>query len=271
MTASPSPKSAELEKLSAEKSSNDLDTNDWIVVYREKFNDSLTLRIGYQYAISGCHACTTRVRAQLVRANIDSVVQTTPLSVGTSWGRSTKKFKTHMVNGVRLLSYQHHYGNNGNNTEYLYFFKLDSLSPQPIAVYSLPTACDHGVAVKELPNSVLEEFMDCAPAMIKSVEYVYQGCHFDPHWDITPEGLIKFSYTQSSRGFEPLSGNCRENMNYTFPPHSLTVSGPLSPSPGIIVRTNLNGENKTPYSLSPLEGCKHMTEVLTNNISVKRR
>ena len=235
---------------------------EWITIYTAQINSNRHIRISYlEDTITDCHACPTKVKAQILSEPAGKVIKELELNVGTAWGKATSSFRLH--NNNQLLSYEFHYGNQGNNSSYLYFFNVENLTSDPIAHYSYRVSVDHGLDWNEIPQTVKNEFISCTPFDIASDAYIHHGSRFYPGFDLNENGDLVLSYSGSVKSFEPISWeHCREYMEYTLPDRIVTLEGPLSDSPGKFISVENAPVKQTGFDLEANEGGEYYDEIL---------
>ena len=242
---------------------------EWITIFTAQLSPNKHIRISYlEDEITDCHACPTKVKAQIISEPMGVVLKELELKIGTSWGKASPSFRIHKWNNQQLLSYEHQYGNQGNNSSYIYFFDVNNLTTDPIAEYSFQVSADHSLDWKNLPQTVKDEFISCTPFEIEPETYIHHAMRFYPSYNLNTKGDLVLSYSSSNMGFEPISWeHCREFMNYTLPDRKVVLEGPMSTNPGKFISV-VNGRKKqTGFDLEATDGSEDYYEILKGTIS----
>jgi hypothetical protein len=242
---------------------------EWITVFTAQLSSNKHIRISYlEDEITDCHACPTRVKAQILSEPAGKIIKELELNIGTSWGKANSSFKLHKWNNQQLLSYEHQYGNQGNNSSYIHFFDIDNITTEPVAKYSFPVSADHSIHWTNLPQAVKDEFISCTPFEIDPETYIHHAIRFYPSYNLNTKGDLVLSYSSSNMGFEPISWeHCREFMNYTLPDRVVILQGPLSMSPGKFISVANGRKKKTGFDLEATDGSEDYYEILKGTIS----
>lgn len=242
---------------------------EWVTVFTAQLSPEKHIRISYlEDELTDCHACTSRVKAQILSEPEGRITKELELNISTSWGKATSSFRLHKWNNQQLLSYEHQYGNHGNNSSNIYFFDINNLTTAPVAQYSFDVSADHSISWKNLPQTVKDEFISCTPFEIGPETYIHHAIRFYPSYDLNNNGDLVLSYTSSKMGFEPIGGeHCREFMNFTLPDRKVALKGPMSRNPGKFISVVNGIKKKTGFDLEATDGSKYYYEILKGTIS----